>query len=58
MQREGGALKSEGPRGPTVHRCFERYDSETRAMKQSSHWQGYQQKHAVGEFYYVSDPIP
>jgi len=24
----------------------------------SSHWQGYQQKHAVGEFYYVSDPIP
>jgi hypothetical protein len=47
------ALKSK-----TIRRCFERYDSDTRASKMASHRQGYQQKQAVGEFYYVSDFIP
>lgn len=45
-------------KSPTVHRCFDKYTSAERSNKQASHRQGHVQKHAVGEFYYVSDLVP
>jgi hypothetical protein len=45
-------------RSQTVHRVFERYDSETRMNLAASHKLGYRKRQSVGEFYYVSDVIP
>lgn len=44
-------------KSPTVHRVFERYSSEDRANLAAWHRSGPTKRHAVGEFYYVSDVV-
>lgn len=39
-------------------RCFQRYTSEERAGKMASHRQGFRQREAVGEFFWIHPALP
>lgn len=49
------ALKAEKKK---VVRCFNVFDSETRANHAASHRLGYLQRQRTGDFYYVHPEIP